>query len=166
LKLSSVPFCHGFPGSMMAVSMPALVIQRRMARETNSGPLSDRRYWGGAVHADEAGEHVDDAPGPDAAGDLDRQAFARPLVDNRQALERLPVRTRVEEEVVRPDLIRRGRRRRTRPARRHAAPRPLPGHLEASLPPQAIQAVGTHPQVGAFQEDEDPAIAIPRILPG
>jgi len=43
LKLSFDPFCQGFPGSMRAVSMFASVIQRKIARETNSGPLSDRR---------------------------------------------------------------------------------------------------------------------------
>jgi hypothetical protein len=41
LKLSSVPFCQGFPGAMCAVSMPSAVVQRRIALETNSGPLSD-----------------------------------------------------------------------------------------------------------------------------
>ena len=61
LKLSSVPFCQGLPGSMWAVSMPSAVVQRRIALETNSGPLSDLQVARGAARADEPREHVDDA---------------------------------------------------------------------------------------------------------
>ena len=46
LNDSSVAFCHGFPGSISAVSMPASPSQRKMAVATNSGPLSDRRCRG------------------------------------------------------------------------------------------------------------------------
>ena len=46
LKDSFEPFCHGFPGSMQAVSMFAWVRQRRIALEMNSGPLSERKYLG------------------------------------------------------------------------------------------------------------------------
>jgi hypothetical protein len=40
------PFCQGVPGSMQAVSIRASHSQRRTARETNSGTLSDLRYRG------------------------------------------------------------------------------------------------------------------------
>ena len=46
LNDSFVPFCQGFPGSISAVSMCWLASQRKMARETNSGPWSDLRYRG------------------------------------------------------------------------------------------------------------------------
>src|SRR6516164_3600081 len=46
LKDSFEPFCQGLPGSMCAVSMFACVSHLRTARETNSGPLSERRYLG------------------------------------------------------------------------------------------------------------------------
>src|SRR5260370_29581336 len=46
LNDSSVPFCHGFPGSMNAVSICAVWSQRRIAVATNSGPLSERRCCG------------------------------------------------------------------------------------------------------------------------
>jgi hypothetical protein len=36
----------GLPGSMCAMSMFACTSQRNIALETNSGPLSDRRYCG------------------------------------------------------------------------------------------------------------------------
>lgn len=39
LKDSSVPFCQGLPGSLVAVLMPEVTIQARIARETNSGPF-------------------------------------------------------------------------------------------------------------------------------
>ena len=43
LKLSLVPFCQGLPGSISAVAMPLSAIHSRMARLTNSGPLSERK---------------------------------------------------------------------------------------------------------------------------
>jgi hypothetical protein len=47
LKLSAAPFCQGLPGSINAVSMPWSTIHLSSARDTNSGPLSERR-WSGA----------------------------------------------------------------------------------------------------------------------
>jgi hypothetical protein len=41
-KLSFDPFCQGFPGSIHAVSIFSSTSQRRIAREMNSDPLSDR----------------------------------------------------------------------------------------------------------------------------
>jgi hypothetical protein len=38
--------------------------------------------WG-PVHADEPGQDLDDTRGPDAARDVDRQALARELIDDR-----------------------------------------------------------------------------------
>jgi hypothetical protein len=40
LKLSSVPFCQGLPGSLSALPIPSATIHFRIAFETNSGPLS------------------------------------------------------------------------------------------------------------------------------
>lgn len=37
LKLSSVPFCQGLPGSLSTVAMPGCAIHSRMAWLTNSG---------------------------------------------------------------------------------------------------------------------------------
>jgi hypothetical protein len=42
-NLSQAPFCQGLPGSIRAVSIPSSTIHFRMARDTNSGPLSDLR---------------------------------------------------------------------------------------------------------------------------
>src|SRR4029077_10118064 len=46
LKLSVAPFCQGLPGSINAVAMPWSTIHFSKARETNSGPLSERKYSG------------------------------------------------------------------------------------------------------------------------
>ena len=44
-------------------------------------------------------------PRSDAAGDVDGEALARELVDDRQTLQRAAIRARVEHEVVGPDMI-------------------------------------------------------------
>jgi predicted nucleic acid-binding protein len=46
LKLSFVPFCHGFPGSICTVSTLFSASHFRIARLTNSGPLSLRMKAG------------------------------------------------------------------------------------------------------------------------
>ena len=46
LKLSSVPFCQGLPGSIGAVSILSDSSHSRVALLTNSGPLSERRERG------------------------------------------------------------------------------------------------------------------------
>ena len=100
------------------------------------------------------------------AGDVDRQALPRELVDDRQALQRAPVRAGIEHEVVRPDVIDRRRRQRPRATGGHASARPLLRHLQALLPPQPIHAVGAQRVALALEEDPDRAIAVPRILRG
>ena len=68
------------------------------------------------MKADELRQHLDDAPRPNPPGDVDRQAFPRELVDHRQALETPAVGTGIEHEIVRPDVIRLGGKRRATPA--------------------------------------------------
>jgi hypothetical protein len=81
------------------------------------------------VKADQLGKHLDDSAGTDAAGDIDSQAFARKLVDHRQAFELLAIGAGVEDEIVCPDLICRQRRQRLRAVAGHALAWPLSGHL-------------------------------------
>src|SRR5690606_5311149 len=45
----------------------------------------------GAMDAHQLLQHLNHATGPDPAGDIDRETLARPLVDDRQTLQRLPV---------------------------------------------------------------------------
>ena len=86
LKLSLVPFCHGLPGSISAVAMPLSAIHSRIARLTNSGPLSERRKSGAPCVLSETRQHLDHALGADRAGHVDGQAFVGELVDDRQDL--------------------------------------------------------------------------------
>src|SRR5207249_4129015 len=85
---------------------------------------------GGAVRADELGEHLDHAPRANATRDVDRQRFARVFVDHRQALELLAIRARVEDEIIGPYLVGAGGPRRLRARAGHAAARPFAWHLE------------------------------------
>jgi hypothetical protein len=88
------------------------------------------------VHADEPGEHFDDATGANASRDVDRQALTRPLVDHREALEPLPVGAVVEDEVVCPNLVGAGRRGRSGATGRDTSARPAAGQLQPRRPPQ------------------------------
>jgi hypothetical protein len=46
LRLSLLPFCHGFPGSMVAILIPSLFIQRWRSSAIRSAPLSLRMALG------------------------------------------------------------------------------------------------------------------------
>ena len=63
----------------------------------------------GAVEAHQLSEHVNHPPGPDASRHIDRQALTRERIDERQALQRPAIRARVEDEVIGPHVIPRGR---------------------------------------------------------
>ena len=106
LKLSFDAVLPGLPGSMSAVSMFACVSQRRIARGHELRAVVGSQIRRRAVNADKLREHLDDPAGADAAGDIDRQALPRELIDHRQALQLLAVGAGVEHEVVGPDLIR------------------------------------------------------------
>jgi hypothetical protein len=69
-----------------------------------------------AMETDEPREDVDDASGADAAGDVDGEAFPRPLVHDGEALQLLAIGAGVEDEVVGPDVVSPTRRQWPRPA--------------------------------------------------
>ena len=164
LNDSSVAFCHGFPGSISAVSMPGVAepAQNGGGHELRSvvQPQVPRR----AVHADELREDLDHPTGADAAGHVNRQAFTGPLVDDRQAFERLPIRTGVEHEVVRPHVVPGGRRQRPGPSRGDPAPRAPPRDLQPRLAPEPIREIGAHHVPLSSQEDPNPVIPVARVL--
>src|SRR5690606_21037786 len=116
------------------------------------------------MRAHELRENLDDATGADASSHVDRQAFTRVLIDDRQALELLAVGAGVEHEVISPDLIGTERRNRPRPARSNAPPRPLLRHLKAVLPPDPVRAIRAHRMSSAGQEHLDATIAIAWVL--
>ena len=137
LNDSSAPFCHGLPGSMSAVSMPASCSQRRMAARHELRPVVRAQIARRAVRRSRAAR-APRSRGPTECRRRHRSPGTR--ASTRRSTVRhfsvWPLAQRVEDEVVRPDVIhrrsaaaaaagrvatrRRGRRRGTcRPAWRH-----------------------------------------------
>src|SRR5258708_26741799 len=67
------------------------------------------------VLRDQARQHLDHPGGADGAGDIDRQALAGELIDDRQTLDLLAARAGVEYKVVGPDVVGTECRQRTWP---------------------------------------------------
>jgi hypothetical protein len=118
----------------------------------------------GAAGAHEAGQHLDDAGGANAAVDIDGQSLPGELVRDGQALELLAVGAMIEHEVVGPDLVRTARRLRSRPSRGNPLLRPLARHLQPCRPPQSMRPARAHAIAVAPKKDADAAIAVARIL--
>ena len=118
------------------------------------------------MEAGEARQDVDNLSRADATRDLDRQVLARPLIDDRQALELLGVGAVVIDEIVRPDVVGRDGWRRARSARGDPPPWPAPRYLRFSLAPQSVGAVNAHFKPLAGKKHPDRTIAVSRILPG
>jgi hypothetical protein len=57
------------------------------------------------MHAHELRQHFQDARRSNAARHVDRQTLPRELVDDRQTLQRAVIGARVEDEIVRPQVI-------------------------------------------------------------
>lgn len=160
LKLSLVAFCHGLPESMAAVSMFAWCSHWMMARETNSGPSSERMYLGAPwmlMRRDTTSMTHRERMLP--ATSMARHSGG-PFADHRQALELLPVGAAVEDEVVGPHLVGRLRRRWPRPAARDTLPRPLARHLELRLAPQPVGSLSAHLETLTGEEHLDSTITI------
>ena len=62
------------------------------------------------MHTDKFAENFNDAIRPNASRHIDRQTLTRIFVDYRQTFQLLAISARIKHEVVRPDLIRAGRR--------------------------------------------------------
>jgi hypothetical protein len=145
---------------MCAVSTLTSESQRRMAAETNSGPLSERRYLGAPWTVMSFARTSMTRPERDAAGDVDGERLAGPLVDDGEALQLLTGSAGVEDEVVGPDVVARRGRQGAGPARGNAAPRPPAWNLEAGCPPAPVGAVDAHPEPLPAEEDPDAAVAV------
>src|SRR5262245_23731875 len=94
-----------------------------------------------AAFADQSGQHFDHPPRADATRHVDRQALAGELVDHREALQALAVGAVVEQEVVRPDVVRPRIWQWTRTRARYAPPWPSPRQLQSCQTPQPIGPV-------------------------
>ncbi len=119
-----------------------------------------------AVHAHQLRKYLDHPTGADAAGHVDRQAFARELIDDGQTLQDPPIGAGVEHKIVRPDLIRPRGRERPGPAGGHPTTRPALRHLETGQAPEAIRPFRAHRVTGPAQEDPNLPVAIAGILSG
>ena len=122
---------------------------------------------GRPVDAHELRQHLDHAARSNAAGHVDRQALAREFVDDRQALQRPPIGAGIEDEVVRPDVIR-SRSAATGGAgwwrRAGAAAAGAPAAPPGARGDSVRSALIAMPL--ARQEDPDRPIAVARILTG
>ena len=165
LNNSSVAFCHGFPGSMSAVSMPASASQRRIAAATNSGPSVRAQVAWRAVHADELRQDFNHAAGSNAAGDVDGQALTGPFIHDRQALQRM-VYSRTDRTRSRTPT--RGSARSSVAAADYRSPHDAVDADGAPVSPPSVRepmcAIGTHHVSLTPQEDPNPSIAVPRVL--
>ena len=119
-----------------------------------------------ASFTDERFKHLDDATGTNAPGDIDGKCFMGPLVDDGEALELLPIRTRIEDKVVGPHLIGPCRRMGSRPRRRETPPPPFLRDLKARLLPQSVCAPRAHRQAIAPKQDANASIAPARVARG
>src|SRR5215813_11305325 len=72
------------------------------------------------MNADQLGQHFNHAPRANRSGHVNRQAFTRVLIDHGQTLQLLAAGTRIEYEVIRPDVPCPRRRVWPRPMNRHA----------------------------------------------
>lgn len=99
-------------------------------------------------------EHTGDTLVP---SNVDREALARPLVDDREAFQPLAIRAPIEDEIVRPDMISSGRRHGSRASARDAPAWPAARHLQPGLPPEAMRAVGAHRVACAARGESRPS---------
>src|SRR5580704_16781142 len=115
------------------------------------------------MNTNELAQHLNDPTRADVAGDIDRQALTRELIDDGEALELLAVGAGVEYKVIRPYLAHGHRRQWPRPRARYTPARPLFRHLQLVQSPETVSAIRTHRVTAARQEDLDAPIAIPRV---
>src|SRR5471032_1363514 len=117
-------------------------LQKR-ARDELGTVVGPKIQWRAAL-ADQTRQHLDHAARTDAAVDFDGKTFLRPLVGDGEALQLLAAGAPVEDEVVRPHLVR---------TRWCIGPRttgrdPLAGsfarNLQLRTPPQTMRPARTH----------------------
>ena len=92
---------------MPAVLAPTAVIHAWTALATNSGPLSERTWPGTPrrMQDEEIGQDLEHVRGLELAGDPDRQAFVRELVDDIEHPVLPAVVGAILDEVVGPDVV-------------------------------------------------------------
>ncbi len=118
-----------------------------------------------AAFSDHAVKHLDDLPSANAAGDLDRQAFPRKLICQRQDFEPLAIRTGVMHKIVGPHLI--GTRCFNQATDLPISPsssRSTSWQAQAFLPPDAMHPFDIHHRQLAPHQGMNPAVPVARML--
>src|SRR5688500_13198836 len=106
-----------------------------------------------AMDAHELCEYLDHAARTNTTGDIDCQALPRVLIDHRQTLQLLAVRTGIEHKVIGPDGIGSARCQGAGPTVGDSSPWSLSRHLQASFLPESKRAVGAHHVSAAREKD-------------
>ena len=115
----------------------------------------------------ELDKNIDDLHGRDASVAFQRHTFSRELVDDRQPLERSPIRGSIVDEVPRPDVV-----PALRPVARAAVGTasqssllPLSSrHFQTFPPPQPVDSLAVHTPALHAKQRPDPTVSVPRIL--
>src|SRR5262245_9853988 len=154
---------------------PRLDVQRLQARpgHPRPDPLGDelRAVVRPDVHRrspflHHRGQHRAHRLGRHATPDLQRQAFPRVLVHQREPLQGPAVRRPVVQEVPRPDMVLVLRRSPHAAVRAAAQPSffPLfPGHFQPLLPPEPVHPLAVDAPALATQQGPDPSISVARM---
>jgi hypothetical protein len=137
--LPGLPWCD-VRGVDVGRSQPAMDSGRE-----EFGPVVRTKVLRSSMMADETRQHIDDATRADAAGDVDGEAFPRPLVHDGEALQLLAIGACIEDEVVGPNMVSTTRRKRPRPTHRHSSPTSPSRDLKPGRAPQPVGAPGAHP---------------------
>ena len=114
-------------------------------------------------------QHIDDIGALELAGDADREAFPRELVDDIEHPERSAIMRAVVYEVVRPDVVRPFGAQPN--ARAVIQPKPFAlrlfgGNLQPFTLPDSLNTLVVHRPSGAAQKFCDPAVAIATVVAG
>ncbi|KAF5062495.1 hypothetical protein DSECCO2_304190 [anaerobic digester metagenome] len=141
--------------------LPSRAFEQRLRHELRSVVRTQAQR--GSTFADQSGQHLDHPARLDAPDNVYSQAFTRVFVYHGQAFDLLTVSAGVADKVVRPQFVCSHRQLRSWVGRRHAFPRPLPGHLQPGFGPQPERLVGAHDMPQTFHEHVDPAISKARI---
>ena len=170
LNDSMYPFSQGLPGSMYRVATPSSCNQSLTALAVNSGPLSERMYWGGSASGQEKSvkliQHVlCSEPSPHH----DTQTLPGVFIQNGQQAQRSPIRGPVHYEIIAPYMVFEFRPQSyTRPI---IQPKPFPfglllRHLESFTSPDPFHPFMIHMPSFPFQHGRYPPISIPAIFCG
>jgi len=163
LKLSFTPFCHGLPGSLKRILMPACARHSCSARATSSAPLSHRRGRGAprTPIAVCSARITSAAPSYRLATIID--AVVAALVGDRQELDRRARGRDLKDRIQAPGVIEPFRPDPGLRPGRALGPLTRPGNPQSLLPPDALHHAPSATVALPLDQGVDPPVAIVRI---